>query len=76
MPSHLRTCRELMTPGAIAPTICIPQSSVSDWFGRVGGLVYLVAFELERFDLRYELGTEHPELGWSSRPPVQLKIRA
>jgi len=32
-------------------------------------LVYLVAFELERFDLRYELGTEHPRLGWSPRPP-------
>src|SRR2546429_6004998 len=30
-------------------------------------LVYLVAFELERFDLRYELGTEHPRLGWSPR---------
>ncbi|WP_224815406.1 hypothetical protein [Hasllibacter sp. MH4015] len=30
--------------------------------------VYLVAFDMARFDIGYELGTEHPRLGWSSRP--------
>jgi len=30
--------------------------------------VYLVAFDLDRFELGYELGTDHPTLGWSSRP--------
>jgi hypothetical protein len=34
-------------------------------------LVYLVAFDLGRFDLRFSLGTEHPRLGWSPRPPPQ-----
>jgi hypothetical protein len=61
----------VMTPGAIAPTILHDRNtSVSD-LGSVeaAALVYLVAFELERFDLHYELGTEHPRLGWSPRPP-------
>lgn len=30
-------------------------------------LVYLVAFDLEQFDLGFALGTEHPALGWSER---------
>ena len=30
--------------------------------------VYLVAFDLTRYEIGYELGTDHPSLGWSSRP--------
>ncbi|WP_239025491.1 hypothetical protein [Roseicyclus persicicus] len=30
--------------------------------------VYLVAFDLTQFELGYEVGTDHPSLGWSSRP--------
>ena len=30
--------------------------------------VYLVAFDMSRFDLGYEIGTDHPALGWSPRP--------
>jgi hypothetical protein len=61
----------VMTPGAIAPTILHDRNpSVSDLSSvEAAALVYLVAFELERFDLHYELGTEHPRLGWSPRPP-------
>jgi hypothetical protein len=32
-------------------------------------LAYLVAFDLGRFDLGFTLGTDHPRLGWSPRPP-------
>lgn len=32
-------------------------------------LVYLVAFDLSRFDLGFVLGTDHPRLGWSARVP-------
>ena len=32
-------------------------------------LVYLVAFDLGKFDLGFALGTEHPRIGWSLRPP-------
>ena len=30
-----------------------------------GGLAYLVAFDLDQFNLKYALGTEHPRVGWS-----------
>lgn len=30
--------------------------------------VYLFAFDLARFELRYEVGTEHPGVNWSPRP--------
>ena len=30
--------------------------------------VYLVGFDLDRFEIGYEVGTDHPRLGWSSRP--------
>ena len=36
-------------------------------------LVYLVAFDLERFDLHFALGTEHPRLDWSDRPPASSR---
>jgi len=32
-------------------------------------LVYLVAFDLQSFDLHFALGTDHPRLDWSDRPP-------
>jgi len=32
-------------------------------------LDYLVAFDLGKFDLGFALGTGHPRLGWSQRPP-------
>jgi len=32
-------------------------------------LVYLVAFDLEFLDLHFVLGTDHPRLDWSDRPP-------
>jgi hypothetical protein len=32
-------------------------------------LVYLVAFDLESLDLHFVLGTDHPRVDWSERPP-------
>ena len=32
-------------------------------------LVYLVAFDLGRLDLGFALGSDHPRVGWSPRPP-------
>ena len=37
--------------------------------------VHLVAFDLAQFDLGYEPGTDHPRLGWSSRPPAGARTR-
>jgi hypothetical protein len=30
--------------------------------------VHMFAFDMSRFDLRYEIGTSHPEVDWSPRP--------
>lgn len=36
-------------------------------------LCYLVAFDLDRFDLGYELGTEHPSVEWSDHIQPAMK---
>ncbi|MCB1362518.1 MAG: hypothetical protein KDK02_00245 [Rhodobacteraceae bacterium] len=36
---------------------------------------YLVAFDLGRFDIGFAMGTDHPALGWSSRPPASIRPR-
>jgi hypothetical protein len=36
-------------------------------------LVYLIAFDLDRFDLGYALGTEHPQVGWSGHVLAQVR---
>jgi hypothetical protein len=36
-------------------------------------LTYLVAFDLAQFDLGFALGTEHPRVGWSPRPPEAVR---
>ncbi|MBY6161161.1 hypothetical protein KUV73_09765 [Mameliella alba] len=33
-----------------------------------GADVYMIAFDLEQFELGYELGTDHPRVEWSPRP--------
>ena len=36
-------------------------------------LSYLIAFDLDQFDLAYALGTEHPEVNWSARVTASMK---
>ena len=36
-------------------------------------LCYLVAFDLDRFDLGYALGTEHPKVGWSEHMLAEMR---
>ena len=38
-----------------------------------GALVYMVAFDLDRFDLGFEMGTDHPRVGWSDRIQDQMR---
>jgi hypothetical protein len=38
-----------------------------------GALDFMVAFDLARFDLGFALGTDHPGLGWSPRPPDAVR---
>ena len=39
-------------------------------------LDYFVAFDLERFELGFALGTDHPRLGWSQRAPQAMRDAA
>jgi hypothetical protein len=36
-------------------------------------LAYLVAFDLSKFEMGYELGTEHPRIDWSTRVPAKTR---
>jgi hypothetical protein len=49
----------------------------TNWLDNVEGraIDYLVAFEIDRFDLSYSRGTDHPRLNWSPRPPAYLRPR-
>jgi hypothetical protein len=41
-----------------------------------GALCYLVAFDLSQFDLRFAMGTEHPQVNWSDRMLPEMKDTA
>jgi len=68
-------------PGMFA-TVLQPQLAHPDVVAALGdgvrglqaeerdALVYLVAFDLDQFAFDYELGTDHPRLDWSDRPPA------
>ena len=36
---------------------------------------YMTAFDMSMFDISYAVGTDHPALGWSSRPPASIRPR-
>jgi hypothetical protein len=66
----------LIQPEAVAleilhsyPKVVRPLDSVE-----AKALVYLVAFDLQRFNLGFALGTEHPRVDWSERILPQMKI--
>ena len=65
----------VIVPGWIAPEIMRSHRDVVNGLDSVelGQLVYLVAFDLQRFDLRYSLGTDQPGLGWSPRAVPQTR---
>jgi hypothetical protein len=63
-------------PGIFVTTLrpdLVSPEVIEDQRGRVSALdpvesaalVYLVAFDLEQFDLGFRLGTDHPRVGWS-----------
>lgn len=59
----------VVKPAYIAADI-LKERNGANWLDGVeqNADVYLAAFDLSQFDLAYELGTDHPNLGWSSRP--------
>lgn len=66
-----RVFLSVLTPDLISPEILGDHSrSVAALDGvESRALAYLVAFDLADFDLHFAVGTEHPRVGWSPRPP-------
>ncbi len=59
----------VMQPGMISDQI-LNRKGETNYLDGVerGADVLLVAFDMSKFDIGYELGTDHPSFGWSSRP--------
>ena len=59
----------VMQPGLISQEI-LNRRGEANWLDEVerNANVYLVAFDMENFEIGYELGTDHPAMGWSPRP--------
>ena len=65
----------LMVPGSIAPEVLASYRNVVGALDRVemGAVVYLAAFDLDQFELKFALGTEHPRVDWSHRILERMK---
>ena len=66
----------LIYPRAISEDIMNTHKGTTRAFDAIEkeALVYLVAFDLTKFDLHFALGTDHPRLGWSDRVTSKVKI--
>ena len=68
----------VIIPKVIAPEIMSSYRKVVNDLNQVemGEPIYLIAFDLDRFDLHYALGTIHPSVGWSPHIPAQMKDKS
>ena len=59
----------IILPDVIAPSILQSYGTIVNTLDRVeaASLCYLIAFDLDHFELGYELGTDHPRVNWSDR---------
>lgn len=65
----------ILRPNLISPAILESYKSRVNYLesGEASALCYLIAFDLDRFDLGYALGTEHPKVGWSAHIQAQMR---
>jgi hypothetical protein len=65
----------VVRPQAIASAILESHADRASRLDSVeaSALDYLVAFDLGKLDLGFALGTEHPRVGWSPRPPEAVR---
>jgi len=65
----------VIIPEGIAPEIFRSYGRLASPLDSVEqkGLVYLVAFDLDRFELKYSLGTVHPRVDWSEHLSDRMK---
>ncbi len=62
-------------PQMISPQILESYRGVVNTLdsAEASALDYLVAFDLAEFDVGFALGTDHPRVGWSNRPPKDVR---
>ncbi|WP_323785687.1 hypothetical protein [Thalassovita sp.] len=61
-------------PRAISKSILQGPGTVNALDGvELGQTVYMVAFDLSRYDLGFAVGTNDPNLKWSPRPPASVR---
>lgn len=65
----------LLQPNLIDPLIFESYTTRVSTLDRIeaSSLCYLVAFDLDRYDLSYALGTENPGVGWSEHMLPQMR---
>jgi hypothetical protein len=68
-------CVSVLQPNFIAPVIQQSYRSLVSGLDGVeaSALSYAIAFDLDRFDLAWASGTEHPEVNWSDRVTGAMK---
>jgi hypothetical protein len=65
-----------LRPRSISESILRGPGQVNPLDGiEAGSTNIFVAFDLERFDLGFAMGTDHPRLDWSPRPPASVRPR-
>lgn len=59
----------VMAPRYVDPAVITRLAPRTDPLDEVeaGAVVYTVAFDLSQFELGFEIGTDHPRVGWSER---------
>jgi hypothetical protein len=59
----------VIEPGLVSKSVIANTSKQVNAFDEVepGAMVYMVAFDLDLFEMGFEMGTEHPNVAWSER---------
>jgi len=62
-------------PDLVAPEILASYPKLANPLDEVErtALTYLVAFDLDRFDVGFAVGTDHPRVSWSERVPEAVR---
>jgi hypothetical protein len=65
----------VVQPGMVHPEILNRRNEANGLDGVENTAdVHLFAYDMGRFDLRYEVGTDHPAVNWSPRPSVARRL--
>lgn len=65
----------ILQPNFTTPAILQSYRNVVNNLDNIeaSSLSYLIAFDLDQFDIAYALGTEHPEVNWSERVSAPMR---